>query len=97
MRKTTKQREEWTMDCNSLMALRVADRDSSALKIQEVLTKHGCQINMRLGLHDTDGGNVCSSTGTMILRLCCPASEAKEIEAALVKIPGVKAKFIDLE
>ena len=36
------------MDCNSLMALRVADRDSSALKIQEVLTKHGCRINMRL-------------------------------------------------
>ena len=85
------------MVCNTLMAIRVSDRDSNAVKIQEVLTKHGCVISMRLGLHDQEDGNVCSTSGTLILQLCCSSEEAKKVEADLVKINGVKAKFIDLD
>lgn len=83
-------------NCNTLMALRVNDRDTNAVKIQQVLTNHGCRISMRLGLHDHDEGNVCSTSGTLILQLCCTADEAKLVEADLLKIDGVKAKFIDL-
>ena len=85
------------MACGTLMAVRVYDRDNAAVKIQEVLTRHGCRIDMRLGLHDQDGGNVCSTSGTLILRMCCTPEEAKLVEADLAKIEGVKAKFIDLE
>ena len=85
------------MKNDGLLALRVSNRDASAMKIQEVLSKHGCRISMRLGLHDVEGegSNVCSTEGTMILRLCCSDEEGRAIEADLVKIDGVKAKFID--
>lgn len=85
------------MKNDGLLALKVSNRDSSAMKIQEVLTKHGCKISMRLGLHDAEGeaNNVCSPTGTMILRLCCSDEEGRAVEADLAKIEGVKAKFID--
>lgn len=85
------------MACNPLMAIRVSDRDANAVKIQEVLTKHGCSISMRLGLHDQNDGNVCSASGTLILQLCGTSEEAKKVEADLAKIDGVKAKFIDLD
>lgn len=84
------------MTCNTLMAIRISDRDKNAVKIQEVLTNFGCKIAMRLGIHDQDEGNVCSSSGTLILNLCCPPEEAKQVEIELTKIDGVKAKFIDL-
>lgn len=85
------------MACVNLMAVRIHDRDNTAVKIQEVLTRHGCKIDMRLGLHDNEGVNACSMAGTLILRLCCNADEARLIEADLEKIDGVKAKFIDLD
>jgi hypothetical protein len=78
------------------MAIRIEDRDRAALKVQEVLTRHGCNISMRLGLHDSDEG-VCGPSGTLILQLCCTAEEGKKVEADLVKIEGVKAQFIDLK
>ncbi|MDL2263248.1 hypothetical protein LJC31_01205 [Synergistaceae bacterium OttesenSCG-928-I11] len=85
------------MACGTLMAIRVQDRDNTAVKIQEVLTRHGCMIDMRLGLHDQDGANVCSTSGTLILRMCCTPDEARLVEADLTKIEGVKAKFVDFD
>lgn len=85
------------MSCNMLMAIRITDRESQAVKVQGVLTDHGCKINMRLGLHDQEPNNVCSMAGIVILQLCCSADEARAVEADLSKIPGVKAKFLDLE
>lgn len=85
------------MVCNTLMAIRIKNRDANAMKVQDILTHHGCSISMRLGLHDPMEGNLCSSDGTLILQLCCPPEDARRIEAELKKIDGVKAKFIDLD
>ena len=84
------------MVCNTLMAIRIKNRDVNATKVQEVLTHNGCSISMRLGLHDPAENNVCSPDGTLILQLCCPPEDARVVEADLNKIDGVKAKFIDL-
>jgi hypothetical protein len=82
---------------NVLIAVRVCDRDNNALKIQQTLTKHGCHINVRLGLHDSEDGNVCSPCGTMILQLSCPPEDAKIVVDDLCKIDSVKAQLIDLD
>ena len=84
------------MDCNNLMAIRIYDRDSNANHVQDVLTKHGCKIRTRIGLHDPDENNVCSTSGTLILQLCCTVDECKAVAADLSSIKGVKAQFIDL-
>ncbi|MDR2780754.1 MAG: hypothetical protein LBB28_06475 [Synergistaceae bacterium] len=81
----------------SLIAVRVGDRGNNALKVQQTLTKHGCSINVRLGLHDNEGDNVCSPSGTMILQLSCSPEDAKVLVDDLCKIESVKAQFIDLD
>jgi lipoate-protein ligase B len=81
---------------NALLAIRVEDRNNNAVKVQEILTKHGCSINVRLGLHDQDA-NVCSPCGTMILQLSCKPVDAKVVVEDLRRLDGVKAQFIDLD
>ncbi len=39
-------------------------RTENALKFQEVLTRHGCAIKTRLGLHEVEG---CRKDGLVIL------------------------------
>lgn len=83
--------------CNQIMAIRISDRDENAVKVQEVLTKHGCEIRTRLGLHDQGEDNVCLPSGTLLLQLCGTPEQGRGVEADLNKIPGVKAKFVDLD
>jgi hypothetical protein len=84
------------MSFNTLIAIRVEDRDNCALKVQQVLTKNGCDINVRLGLHDRGDENACSPCGTMILQMSCSPEAAKQVVGELREIDGVKAQFIDL-
>jgi hypothetical protein len=84
------------MSHNNLLAIRINDREDTSLKIQQVLTTHGCKIKTRLGLHD-DGDGVCSQAGTMILQLHCSVDEGKTVADDLLKIDGVKAQFINFD
>lgn len=49
-----------------IMGIQVGNRESEALKVQELLTKNGCIIKTRLGLHESSE-NLCSITGLIIL------------------------------
>ncbi|MDR1508159.1 MAG: hypothetical protein LBS53_00800 [Synergistaceae bacterium] len=80
-----------------LIAVRISDRGNNAMKVQQALTKHGCNINVRLGLHDNEDDGVCSPCGTLILQLSCSSEDAKILVGDLCKIDGVKAQFIDLD
>jgi hypothetical protein len=82
---------------NALIAVRVDDRDENAVNVQQVLTKNGCSINVRLGLHDQSNDGVCLPGGTLILQLSCGTEGAKSVVEELRKIKGVKAQFIDLD
>jgi hypothetical protein len=85
------------MKFNNLLVLRINDREDTAMKIQQVLTNHGCKIMTRLGLHDHGESGVCSSCGTMVLHLYCTEEERRVVEADLVKIEGVRARFVDFD
>lgn len=78
----------------NIMAVIISLRSKKAQKVQEVLTKHGCKIKMRLGLHETD--NVCSEEGLVILQLAGSDEEIKELEADLNSLDGIKAKTISI-
>jgi hypothetical protein len=80
----------------TLLALRINDREDKALEIQKTLTRHGCKIMTRLGLHD-HGDSACSPCGTMVLQLCCSPDESRAVAADLTKIDGVKAKIVDFD
>ncbi len=82
------------MSCYNVMAVLVNHRSKKAMEMQEVLTKHGCKIKMRLGLHEA--GDVCSEDGLVILQLCGDDDEIRELENELNSIEGLKAKTITL-
>lgn len=82
------------MACYNIMAVVVKHRSKKAPEMQEVLTRHGCAIKMRLGLHEA--GDVCSEEGLVILQLCGDDEEVKALEADLNTLDGVTAKTINI-
>ena len=49
----------------TIMGIQIGNREEDAIAVQALLTKHGCLIKTRLGLHDA--GNMCSSSGLVLL------------------------------
>jgi hypothetical protein len=71
------------------MAIILDPRTNNAPKVQEVLTKHGCIIKMRLGLHETSS-QMCSERGLILLQLCGEDNEINALKEDLVSVQGVK-------
>lgn len=49
----------------TIMGIQIENRREEAVKVQELLTKHGCIIKTRLGLHEVQEG--CSPKGLILL------------------------------
>lgn len=80
------------MACHNIMAVLINHRSKKAPEVQTVLTKHGCTIKMRLGLHETD--NVCSEEGLVLLQLAGSDEEIKALETDLNGLEGIKASTL---
>ena len=73
-----------------IMGIQVGDREHEAVKVQELLTKHGCNIKTRLGLHEAVGENQCSSRGLIILEFIAnKEEEIKQMEKELAELESV--------
>lgn len=81
------------MDYN-IMAIKLGERRKNSPDVQQVLSKFGCSIRMRLGLHETE--NVCADEGLLILQLTGDTDEMKKLEKALNEMDGVKAQMIKI-
>lgn len=82
------------MSCYNVMAVLVNHRSKKAPEMQEVLTKHGCIIKVRLGLHEA--GDACSEEGLIILQLCGSKEAIKALEEELNGLEGIKAKNMEI-
>lgn len=71
-----------------ILGLYITDRVIEAIKVQDVLTKFGCSIKTRLGLHEVQE-NFCSSNGLIILELTGNEEEMVKLEKELLKIEGL--------
>ena len=83
------------MSCYYIIGIRMENRVENAVKFQEVLTKNGCKIKTRLGLHEVSD-NACSNDGIIILQ---PYGSKEDVEALvndLNSLKGISAKYIDL-
>jgi hypothetical protein len=49
-----------------IIGIQIGNRENEAIKVQELLTKHGCIIKTRLGLHESSDSH-CSTSGLIIL------------------------------
>ena len=83
------------MSCYYIIGVRMENRIDGAAKFQEMLTKSGCKIKTRLGLHEVSD-DACSNDGIIVLQ---PYGNKEDVEA-LVKdlnsLKGITARYIDL-
>jgi hypothetical protein len=83
------------MSCYYIIGVRMDNRIDNAVKFQEVLTKNGCRIKTRLGLHEVSE-NACSNDGIIVLQ---PYGNKEDVEALveeLNSLEGITARYIDL-
>ena len=79
---------------SEILLVKVNDRKKSALPIQKVLTKYGCGIETRIGLHEST--KICANAGLIILQLTGTKKENAVLRTQLNKLSGVKAKLLDI-
>jgi len=77
----------------TILGIHIAQRTKHTAKVQQVLTKHGCSIRARLGLHEASA-DVCSPNGLILLDV---VGSATELAGALAAIPGVEVKKMVFE
>ncbi len=83
-------------NCSTVMAILQEQRTETAVKVQDVLTKYGCDIRVRLGLHDAQI-ETCSNTGIILLQICADSQAISQLERELKAIPNVKVKYMALD
>jgi hypothetical protein len=87
---------EMMEQCGYIMAILQEHRVETATKVQEILTRYGCNIRVRLGLHDA-GIETCSPSGLILLQICGTKADIEQMQSELQKVPYVKVKLMSLE
>ncbi|MBP7496733.1 MAG: hypothetical protein KA792_03620 [Bacteroidales bacterium] len=70
-----------------ILGIHIPERIQEAVQIQDILTKFGCSIKTRLGLHEASE-NYCSPCGLILLELAGDTNECAKLEKELRKIKG---------
>jgi len=78
------------MNCK-LVAIKIENRQVTAVRVQNILTDNGCLIKVRLGLHDIRS-KTCTTSGLILLEVQADNSQLDKMLAALNDIEGVTAK-----
>ncbi|WP_194191467.1 hypothetical protein [Clostridium chrysemydis] len=78
-----------------IMAIKITPRNKIAPKVQEILTKYGCTIKVRLGLHEATA-DACSQKGLILLELLDNQEEISALKEDLNSLEGVSAKLIEI-
>ncbi|MDP4089172.1 MAG: hypothetical protein Q8930_07900 [Bacillota bacterium] len=79
----------------TIMALTIDPRVDHAPQVQTVLTKHGCIIKTRLGLHETSEDH-CENRGLILLQINGKKGEIETLERELEDVEGVNVKYMTL-
>lgn len=77
-----------------LVLVKLKTREEEAVKVQEVLTRHGCDISVRLGLHE-QAGAACSPSGVIVLQVTT-AQAVKSLVRDLKALRGVEARSVSI-
>ena len=84
------------ISCSTIMAIVQKNRVETSTKVQEVLTKYGCNIRVRLGLHDS-AIDSCSNSGLILLQICTEDKQIiKDMEKELQVISDVIVKHMEI-
>jgi hypothetical protein len=71
-----------------VLGINISNRPNAVDQVQDLMTKFGCSIRTRLGLHNTEPGSF-NGRGLIILELHGDPAEFYKLENELLKIEGV--------
>lgn len=74
-----------------ILGVLVANRGEASQKVQHILTRYGCSIKSRLGLHDLEMES-CPDCGLIILELMGDAEECLRLENELWAVEGTRVQ-----
>lgn len=73
----------------AIMGISIDNREEESLKLQEILSKYGCSIKTRIGLHDI-GEYKCINHGIVLIQVIERANEIYDELAKHWKIQIMK-------
>jgi hypothetical protein len=79
---------------HTIFGVHVSQRVDNVPAVQAVLSKYGCNIRARLGLHDADGTS-CSPSGLLLIDAFGPEIEA--FYSDLQRLEGVEVQRMDFK
>ncbi|HEX7411260.1 MAG TPA: hypothetical protein VF298_03885 [Bacteroidales bacterium] len=77
-----------------VLGIHINDRVNNAAGIQQILTKYGCSIRTRLGLHDVVD-DYCSQGGLILLELSGDRAEWLKLENELLAIDHLEVQKME--
>ena len=75
------------MERVTILGVLLANRVETSPKFQEIISKHGCNIKTRIGLH-TVVENKCSADGVILLEVIGNDDEVESLKKDIETIPG---------
>jgi hypothetical protein len=75
----------------TVLGILINNRVENAPQVQKILTRFGCSIKTRLGLHEVDE-KTCSTSGLLILELFGVEKDSLELEKQLRAIKGLQVQ-----
>lgn len=75
-----------------IMGIKLDNRAHTAIEFQKILTKFGCIIKTRLGLHDVSD-NKCAPNGIILLEVI-DDKESEIFEKELCTIDGIEIQLM---
>jgi hypothetical protein len=77
---------------HTIVGVHITDRVTHAGDVQNVLTKYGCNIKTRLGLHEVGDGTSCSPNGLVVLEFVGTKAKCAALCKQLKAVTGVDVK-----
>lgn len=74
-----------------ILGINISDRGNAVNNVQHILTKYGCSIRTRLGLHSVTD-EYCEKGGLILLELTGDFNECMKLENDLLELEDVEVK-----
>ncbi len=78
-----------------IVAVKIGNRENTAVQVQKILTQYGCLIKVRLGLHDQPA-DACSPLGLLLLQVSGAKEEISAMVSALTGVQDAAVKSFSL-
>jgi hypothetical protein len=79
-----------------ILGVHITNRATRASEVNGLLSKYGCNIKTRLGLHHVTE-NVCGPNGLMLLEMFGDEATCHALQDELNALTGIEAKSIEFD